>query len=104
MSDVITNSSSELFTFGTKSIDEVYDALETLWEDYRETPAAVEKARDARLGYVLDDDVFGIVGFRKGSDGNVNIREDEEYLLERVGFNAVIAEYFGDLVTYHGRT
>lgn len=102
--DAITNSSSELFVFKTKSLDEVYDVLIALWNEYRSTSEAAFRVESSHHRYLLDDeDLRDIVVMGKDKDGFVFVREDEERLLEELGFGDVIRQHFGDLVSSNRR-
>lgn len=98
VADAITNSSSEIFTFGTRSLDEVYDALAARWDEHRELPETEGLARAAGVGWCLDGSICSIVTLSKDDQGFVNIREDEDYLLDQTGFGDVIRKHFGDLI------
>lgn len=104
VSDAITNSSSEIFTFGTKSLDEIYDAMETLWEEYRVTPEARACAKVDGYGYRLEYSMGDLLLMAKNDSGCVYVQEEEEYILDHLGFNRVIREHFGDLITGSGRS
>lgn len=104
VADAITNSSSEIFTFGTKSLDEVYDALTALWDEYRGTPEAKAAVTEDGSDYLLDYELGDLLVMGKGTAGYVYAREEDEYLLKRLGFNRAILGHFGDLITNNTRS